>query len=154
MLAFGEHGIGKRTLIRQLLHDQLEIFYVAPIPSAAYPYEPLVRALHCQDDPVLKDVLAKSTAIGCVFDEELLRKPFDIPNADQMLQKIEELSRLIKHEQSGVYTFDSIDSYNLISLTMSETENRKYHGILAEYFKRVLENQLQLKGKLRPKERL
>ena len=333
LLAFGEHGIGKRTLIRQLLHDQLEIFYVAPIPSAAYPYEPLVRALHCQDDslfesnglnfderlmqrilsmcgekeehlfyfenvesypqelfnytlhitqhicslskhirikiifeydsnsgndysdkflqfsplqiqsfpisrmtskdvrrflidelniafrrqedidyiisascgnflylnsiinflkmkeylsgnggqivcreipegllsevlqsyilhryhrldPVLKDVLAKSTAIGCVFDEELLRKPFDIPNADQMLQKIEELSRLIKHEQSGVYTFDSIDSYNLISLTMSETENRKYHGILAEYFKRVLENQLQLKGKLRPKERL
>lgn len=327
--AFGEHGVGKRTLIRELLQGHPRIFYVAPIPSAAYPYEPLVRALHCQDDilfesndlnfderlmqkllsmcgektehlfyfenvesyprelfdyilhitrhicsiskrvrikiifeydsnnrndysdkilqfsplqlqsfpilrmtskdvqrflvnelnivfrrqedldyiisascgnflylnsitnflkmkeylsgdsgqtvcseipegllsevlhsyimhryhrldPMLKDILAKSTAIGSVFEEKLLRKPFDIPNADQLLQKIEELSRLIKHEQSGVYTFDSIDSYNLIALTMSEQEVRKYHRILAEYFKRTLENQLQLNGKLRP----
>lgn len=330
---FGEHGVGKRTLIHELLHDHSGIFYVAPLPSAAYPYEPLVRALHCQDDilfesnglnfderlmqkllsmcgekaehlfyfenvesypqelfdytlhiaryicslseqvrikiifeydsnsgndysdkilqfsplqiqsfpilrmtskdvrqflvnelnivfkrqedldyiisascgnflylnsitnflemqeylsddsgqavcceipegllsevlhsyilhryhrldPMLKDILAKSTAIGCVFEEELLRKPFDIPNADQLLQKIEKLSRLIKHEQSGVYMFDSIDSYNLITLTMSEPEVRKYHGILAEYFNRTLENQLQLKGKLRPEEAL
>ena len=105
-------------------------------------------------DPMLKDILAKSTAIGCVFEEELLRKPFDVPNADQLLQKIEEISRLIKHEQSGIYTFDSIDSYNLIALTMSEPEIRKYHEILAEYFKRTLENQLQLKGRLRPEEGL
>lgn len=333
LYAFGEHGVGKRTLIRELLHDYPGIFYVAPIPSSAYPYEPLVRALHCQDDilfesndlnfderlmqkilsvcgekeghlfyfenvesypqalfdytihitrqicslskhvrtkiifeydnnsgtdysdkilqfsplqiksfpimrmtsqdvrrflvnelniafkrqedldyiisascgnflylnsiinflkmkkylrgdsgqtvcceipegllsevlhsyimhryhrldPMLKDILAKSTAIGWVFKEELLRKPFDVPNADQLLQKIEEISRLIKHEQSGIYTFDSIDSYNLIALTMSEPEIRKYHEILAEYFKRTLENQLQLKGRLRPEEGL
>ena len=90
-------------------------------------------------DPELKEILSKSAVIGQRFEQEILENPFDVQDADKMLQKIEELTRLIKEERLGVYSFETIDSYRLITSAISREELQKWHSILAEFYQRKLD---------------
>lgn len=65
-------------------------------------------------DQTLKEVLSKSSIIGNVFNAELLSKPFQVINADAILQKIEKISQLIVHPDGLSYSFENNDVYNLI----------------------------------------
>lgn len=90
-------------------------------------------------DDNLKEVLTKSAVIGNTFSSDLLSKPFGILHAEELLDKIESLSLLIKRESETVYSFESPDSFRIISDAIRPEERRQWHSILAKYFERRLE---------------
>lgn len=87
----------------------------------------------------LKDVLSKSAIIGNTFSSDLLIRPFGILHAQELLDKIESISLLIKRENEATYTFESPESFRIISATIGEGERKQWHHILANYFVRRLE---------------
>lgn len=78
-------------------------------------------------DQTLKEVLSKSSIIGNVFNAELLSKPFQIINADNMLQKIEKISQLIIRPDDLTYSFENNDVYNLIKNSISPELQKEWH---------------------------
>lgn len=92
-------------------------------------------------DDTLKEVLSKSSIIGNVFNAELLSKPFQIINADDMLRKIEKISQLIVHPDNISYTFENNDVYNLIKDSVSPEQQKKWHEVLANYYKKLLKKE-------------
>ena len=72
-------------------------------------------------DDTLKEVLSKSSIIGNVFNAELLSKPFQIINADDMLQKIEKISQLIVRPDDKTYSFETNDVYQLIKMCIRDS---------------------------------
>ncbi|MEH2960541.1 TIR domain-containing protein [Candidatus Merdisoma sp. JLR.KK006] len=97
-------------------------------------------------DQTLKEVLSKSSIIGNVFNAELLSKPFQIINADNMLQKIEKISQLIIHPDDLTYSFENNDVYNLIKNSISPELQKEWHEILANYYKKLLKKEQRRKG--------
>ena len=98
-------------------------------------------------DSTLKDILSKSSIIGNVFNAELLSKPFQIINADDMLQKIEKISQLIIQPDDTTYSFENEDVYNLIRNSISPQLQKEWHGILADYYKKLLKKEQRRKGR-------
>lgn len=98
-------------------------------------------------DSTLKDILSKSSIIGNVFNAELLSKPFQIINADDMLQKIEKISQLIVQPDDTTYSFENEDVYNLIRNSISPQLQKEWHGILADYYKKLLKKEQRRKGR-------
>ena len=92
-------------------------------------------------DENLKAVLSKSAIIGDTFGSDLLSKPFGIINANDLLKKIEDISLLIKSEDSDLYAFENTDAYKLISDNISNAERQEWHNLLAEYFERRLKKE-------------
>jgi|GEM_PF-3046188 len=90
-------------------------------------------------DENLKDVLNKSAIIGNTFSSELLSRPFRIIHAEELLNKIEAISRLIKHEDAERYSFESFDSFRIICNAIRSEESRKWHSILGRYYIRRYE---------------
>lgn len=88
----------------------------------------------------LREVLSKSAIIGNTFSSELLSKPFGILHAQELLDKIESISMLIKREDEASYSFESPDSFRIISAFIKEDERRQWHHILAKYFSRRLDH--------------
>lgn len=97
-------------------------------------------------DNTLKDVLSKSSIIGNVFNSELLSKPFQIINADDMLQKIEKISQLIVRPDDISYSFENNDVYYLIKSGISPQLQKEWHEILANYYKQLLIKEQRRKG--------
>lgn len=85
-------------------------------------------------DYSLKDVLNKSAIIGNTFSSHLLSNPFRIIHAEEMLNKIEAISKLIKHEDQEQYSFESFDSFRIVCNAIHPDESCKWHHILGEYF--------------------
>ena len=96
-------------------------------------------------DDTLKEVLSKSSIIGNVFNAELLSKPFQIINADDMLQKIEKISQLIVRPDDKTYSFETNDVYQLIKNSVSPEQQKEWHEILANYYKKLLKKEQQRK---------
>ena len=92
-------------------------------------------------DDTLKEVLSKSSIIGNVFNAELLSKPFQIINADDMLQKIEKISQLIVRPDDKTYSFETNDVYQLIKNSVSPEQQKEWHEILANYYKKLLKKE-------------
>lgn len=92
-------------------------------------------------DDNLKAVLSKSAIIGDTFESELLSKPFGIINANELLKKIENISLLIKSENTDLFAFENTDAYKLISDNISDIESQEWHNLLAEYFERRLKKE-------------
>ena len=90
-------------------------------------------------DNSLKDVLNKSAIIGNTFSSELLSKPFGIIHAEELLNKIETISKLIKREDQEKYSFESSDSFRIVCDAICPEEGREWHRILARYFIRRFE---------------
>lgn len=90
-------------------------------------------------NPDLKDVLSKSAIIGNTFSSDLLTRPFGILHAQELLDKIESVSLLIRREDEAIYTFESPESFRIISASIGENERKQWHRILANYFIRRLE---------------
>lgn len=97
-------------------------------------------------DQTLKEVLSKSSIIGNVFNAELLSKPFQIINADDMLQKIEKISQLIVRPNDLSYSFENNDVYNLIKNSITPELQKEWHEILANYYKKILKKEQRRKG--------
>lgn len=97
-------------------------------------------------DNTLKEVLSKSSIIGNVFNTELLSKPFQIINADDMLQKIEKISQLIVHPDDRSYSFENNDVYQLIKNSISPELQKEWHEVLANYYKKLLKREQRRKG--------
>ena len=97
-------------------------------------------------DQTLKEVLSKSSIIGNVFNAELLSKPFQVINADAILQKIEKISQLIVHPDGLSYSFENNDVYNLIKNSISPELQKEWHKILADYYKKLLKKEQRRKG--------
>lgn len=97
-------------------------------------------------DNTLKEVLSKSAIIGSVFNSDLLSKPFQIINADDMLQKIEKISQLIVRPDDTSYSFENKDVYNLIKNSVSPQLQKEWHGVLANYYEKLLKREQQRKG--------
>lgn len=98
-------------------------------------------------DSTLKDILSKSSIIGNVFNAELLSKPFQIINADDMLQKIEKISQLIIQPDEITYSFENEDVYNLIRNNISPQLQKEWHEILANYYQRLLKKEQRRRRK-------
>ena len=90
-------------------------------------------------DNSLKDVLNKSAIIGNTFSSELLSKPFGIMHAEELLSKIETVSKLIKREDQKKYSFESLDSFRVVYDAIRPEESREWHRILARFFIRRFE---------------
>lgn len=97
-------------------------------------------------DNTLKEVLSKSSIIGNVFNSDLLSKPFQIINADDMLQKIEKVSQLIVHPDDTSYSFENNDVYNLIKNSISPELQKEWHEVLANYYEKLLKKEQRRKG--------
>lgn len=89
-------------------------------------------------DPVLKELLSKSSMIGNIFRADLLERPFQIINADEKLANIEKISNLIARCTDQTYIFETDDVYNLIRSSIPEEQQREWHNILAHYFQEIL----------------
>lgn len=92
-------------------------------------------------DNTLKEVLSKSSVIGNVFNSDLLSKPFQIINADDLLMKIEKISQLIVRPDDVSYSFENTDVYNLIKNSISPQLQKEWHEILANYYKKILKKE-------------
>ena len=97
-------------------------------------------------DNTLKEVLSKSSIIGNVFNAELLSKPFQIINADVMLQKIRKISQLIIHPDDMSYSFENNDVYHFIRDNISPELQKEWHEVLANYYKKLLKKEQRRKG--------
>lgn len=97
-------------------------------------------------DHTLKEVLSKSSIIGNVFNAELLSKPFQIINADDLLQKIEKISHLIVHPDDISYSFENNDVYNLVKNSVSPELQKEWHQVLAKYYEKLLKKEQRRKG--------
>lgn len=97
-------------------------------------------------DNTLKEVLSKSSIIGNVFSTESLSKPFQIINADDMLQKIGKISQLIVHPDDISYSFENNDVYHFIKNSISPELQKEWHEVLANYYKKLLKKEQQRKG--------
>lgn len=97
-------------------------------------------------DTTLKEVLSKSSIIGNVFHSDLLSKPFQIINADDLLQKIEKISQLIVHPNDMEYSFENEDVYNLVKNSISPQLQKEWHEILANYYEKLLKKEQKRKG--------
>lgn len=97
-------------------------------------------------DNTLKEVLSKSSIIGNVFNAELLSKPFQIINADDMLQKIGKISQLIIHSDDISYSFENDDVYHFIKDSISPELQKEWHEVLANYYKKLLKKEQRRKG--------
>lgn len=97
-------------------------------------------------DNTLKEVLSKSSIIGNVFNVELLSKPFQIINADDMLQKIGKISQLIIHPDDISYSFENDDVYHFIKDSISPELQKEWHEVLANYYKKLLKKEQRRKG--------
>ena len=142
----------KGYLIRQ--DDQTCICKVIPDGVLADVLRKYILQRYDRLDHTLKEILSKSAVIGQEFDQAILTNPFDVPNADKMLQKIEDLTRLIKEKHTGIYSFETMDSYRLISSVISKEEMLEWHNILAEYYQRKLNNERTVKREIDKKELL
>lgn len=100
----------------------------------------------------LKDVLSKSAIIGNTFSSDLLTSPFGILHAQELLDKIESISLLIKRESEATYTFESPESFQVISASIGENERRQWHRVLADYFARRLKRLESSPVPLRPEQ--
>ena len=98
-------------------------------------------------DNTLKELLSKSSIIGNVFNAELLSKPFQIINADDMLQKIEKISQLIIRPDDKNYSFETDDVYQLIKSSISPEHQKEWHEVLANYYKKLLKKEQRKKTK-------
>ena len=98
-----------------------------------------IRERYERLNPDLKDVLSKSAIIGNTFSSELLTSPFGVIHAQELLNKVERISLLIKHESEAIYAFESPESFQVISSSIGENERKQWHGILADFFARRLE---------------
>lgn len=103
-------------------------------------------------DGLLKEILSKSSIIGNVFNANLLSKPFQIINADDLLKKIEKISKLITHPDDISYSFESKDAYNLIKSNISPQLQKEWHSVLAKYYEKLLKRGQQKKTKSIEKE--
>lgn len=99
-------------------------------------------------DDDLKEILAKSTIVGKFFQSDMLSKPFKIINADELLKKIEEISKLITQPYNGTYTFENLDVYHLVRDKISPQMQVEWHQILAAYYERQLKRKRQRKYKI------
>ena len=99
-------------------------------------------------DGVLKELLSKSSIIGNIFNADLLEKPFQIINAAEKLSNIEKISNLIECRTDQTYIFETDDVYNLIRSNISTEQQREWHNILAQYFKRILNRETKSKHAL------
>lgn len=97
-------------------------------------------------DNTLKEILSKSSMIGNVFNAELLSKPFQIINADNMLKKIEKISQLIVRPDNMSYSFENNDVYHLIKNSISPELQKEWHGVLANYYEKKLKKEQRRKG--------
>lgn len=89
-------------------------------------------------NPILKELLSKSSMIGNIFRADLLEKPFQIINANEKLESIEKISNLIAHCTDQTYMFETDDVYHLIRNSIPEQQQREWHDILAHYFQEIL----------------
>jgi len=97
-------------------------------------------------DNNLKEVISKSSIIGSVFNSELLSKPFQIINADNLLQEIEKISQLIIRPDDISYSFENNDVYHLIRNNIAPNLQEEWHGILANYYEKLLVKEWRRKG--------
>lgn len=100
----------------------------------------------------LKDVLSKSAIIGNTFSADLLTSPFGILHAQELLDKVENISLLIKRESEATYAFESPESFQVISASIGENERKQWHHILADYFARRLKRLESSPVPLRPEQ--
>lgn len=94
-------------------------------------------------NPELKTILQKSSLLGSTFNTEILRQSFEILHADQMLSRIERISRLIIQEQySSViqYQFDSHESHQFIQEEIAAQERIEWNILLANYYTEKIKN--------------
>lgn len=99
-------------------------------------------------DDTMKEVISKSSIIGNKFETDWLSKPFGIINANELLEEIEEISKLITNSSDNVYSFESRDVYNLIKKKVPENMQKEWHQILANYFERSLDKEKKRKIKI------
>lgn len=97
-------------------------------------------------DNTLKEVLSKSSIIGNVFNADLLSKPFQIINADDLLQKIGKISQLIIHPDDISYSFENDDVYHFIKDSIPSELQKEWHEVLANYYKKLLKKEQRRKG--------
>jgi len=92
-------------------------------------------------DPMLRDLLGKSSIVGNVFQTELLEKPFQIINANEKLDSIEKISNLIERRTDDTYVFETEDICRLIQDSISESQRKEWHIILAHYFEKAMQRE-------------
>ena len=97
-----------------------------------------IRQRYYRLDDQLKDVLSKSAVIGNTFSSALLKSPFGIIQAEELLLKIETVSQLISRETDSLFSFESEESYKIISSEIRQQERSQWHRILAKYYERLL----------------
>jgi len=92
-------------------------------------------------DPMLRELLGKSSIVGNVFCAELLEKPFQIINANEKLNSIEKISNLIERCTDDTYVFETEDICRLIQDSISESQQKEWHIILAHYFEKAMQRE-------------
>lgn len=105
-------------------------------------------------DSELKEVLSKSSMIGNVFSANSLSKPFQIINAEEMLQKIESISKLLESSDNESYIFKNNDVYDLIKNKVSPQLQKEWHSVLANYYENMLNREKKRKKLTKIKEEI
>ncbi len=96
----------------------------------------LIQRYNKLNEP-LKDVLSKSSILGCTFDIEHLQTPFRIINAVEKLSRIERISNLIEHYTNEIYAFETKDVYEFIQSNIPSELQLEWHSVLAHYFQQL-----------------
>lgn len=83
-------------------------------------------------DDVLKTTLNKASITGYEINTNLLYQPFGIIKSEDNLRRIERLSRLITHTEQ-TYEFENNTVYNLVLESISPSERKALHSMIASY---------------------
>lgn len=94
-------------------------------------------------DETLKETIQKASIIGCEFDVETLKNPLKVYDACNLLQKIEEVSRLIhkKLPDNYLYCFENVHSQISINNLIDFSQRKAWNLAIANYFARKIEYQ-------------
>ncbi|MCM1009015.1 MAG: hypothetical protein NC485_14100 [Ruminococcus flavefaciens] len=99
----------------------------------------IVKCRYDRLDPLLKEIIKKSSIVGNEFDEETLSQSFKIPQIKYLLEKIENISNLIikKDNPLSAYRFDNEQTHITISTFVTPEETTKWNIAIADYFAKL-----------------
>lgn len=120
------------------LYFQEDVWHCSDIDTERL-YQYLKQHIQIRYDKLtldLKTVLQKASITGFEIDINLLRKPFGILRAEEKLQKIELISRLIEHEP--IYRFESDEVFYFTLQEISDEQRMDLYKTAAVFMEKNL----------------
>lgn len=132
IIYYDGNGLTCKKLSKGIFHEALKEFIIQR-------YDRL--------DTTLKEIISKSAVIGNIFCSDLLSQPFNIINADDMLKKIEGISKLIIQPDEENFTFESLEVYTFIKDNIPYEQQQEWHRILGTYYEKLLDKEKKYKSR-------